>query len=289
MSDVLTSLRQKLGSMSRTERLVTDAVLNDPGLVLHSTITELAESVGVSTASVTRMCRAAGFAGYKDFRLAFASAHSREEASREHFQVADADISTEDSVADLVSKVAYQEVRAIEDTARALDLAALDAAAAALGATTRVEVFGVGSSSLTAQDLQLKLHRIGTPTFCWSDTHLALTSVASTDERSVVLGISHSGYTLETQQLLALARERGATTIAITNDPSSPVALAADIVLTTVAREAAFRTAAMSSRLAQMVIVDFLVVRVVQRNFATAERLLVASHDAVREHKLPRR
>jgi DNA-binding MurR/RpiR family transcriptional regulator len=286
MTDVLVNLRQRIPGLRKAERRVAEAVLEHPALVVESTITQLAAACDTSPASVARMCRAAGFAGYKEFRIAIAAADSREQAARELFKVADAEISPDDSIADLVAKVAYQEARAIEDTARDIDVNALDAVVAAVRAAPRIDIFGAGSSGLTAQDLQLKLHRIGIPGFCWSDAHLALTSVAITTPGSVAIGISHTGATLETNQLILLARSRGAVTVAITNYPDSPLGASADHVLTTSAREAGFRTGAMSSRLAQMAIIDFLVVRLVQEDFGDASELLRSTYAAVQDHRI---
>jgi DNA-binding MurR/RpiR family transcriptional regulator len=286
MTDVLVNLRQRIPGLRKAERRVAEAVLEHPALVVESTITQLAAACDTSPASVARMCRAAGFAGYKEFRIAIAAADSREQAARELFKVADAEISPDDSIADLVAKVAYQEARAIEDTARDIDVNALDAVVAAVRAAPRIDIFGAGSSGLTAQDLQLKLHRIGIPGFCWSDAHLALTSVAITTPGSVAIGISHTGATLETNQLISLARSRGAVTVAITNYPDSPLGASADHVLTTSAREAGFRTGAMSSRLAQMAIIDFLVVRLVQQDFGDASELLRSTYAAVQNHRI---
>jgi DNA-binding MurR/RpiR family transcriptional regulator len=286
MTDVFVALRQRIPTLSKAERRVAEAVIERPSLVVESTITQLAIACDTSAASVTRMCRAAGFAGYKEFRITVAAANSREEAARELFKVADAEISPTDSIADLVAKVAYQEARAIEETAREIDVDALDAVASAIRSAPRIDIFGAGSSGLTAQDLQLKLHRIGIPGFCWSDAHLALTSAAITTPGSLAIGISHTGATLETNQLIGLAHERGATTVAITNHPDSPLGTAADHVLTTTARESGFRTGAMSSRLAQMAIVDFLVVRLVQQDFVEASESLRSTYRAVQNHRI---
>ncbi|MRG60000.1 SIS domain-containing protein [Agromyces sp. CFH 90414] len=286
MTDVFVALRQRLPSLSKAERRIAEAIIEHPSLVVTSTITQLAEACDTSPASVARMCRAAGFAGYKEFRIAVAAANSREAAQRELFRVDDAEISPADSALDVVTKVAYQEARAIEETARGIDLVALDAVVDAIRSAPRIDIFGAGSSGLTAQDLQLKLHRIGIPGFCWSDAHLALTSVAITTPGSVAIGISHSGQTLETDQLLALARDRGAVTVAITNHPDSPVGRIADHVLTTSARESGIRTGAMSSRLAQMAIVDFILVRLVQQGFADAGDLLLRTYAAVQDHRI---
>lgn len=286
MTDVFVTLRQRLPTLSKAERRVAEAVIEHPSLVVESTITQLAAACDTSPASVARMCRAAGFGGYKEFRIIVAAANSREQAARELFKVADAEISPTDSIADLVAKVAYQEARAIEETAREVDVTALDAVVSAIRSAPRIDIFGAGSSGLTAQDLQLKLHRIGIPGFCWSDAHLALTSAAITTPGSVAIGISHTGATLETNQLIELAHSRGAVTVAITNYPDSPLGIAADHVLTTSARESGFRTGAMSSRLAQMAIVDFLVVRLVQQDFAAASESLHSTYEAMQDHRI---
>lgn len=286
MTDVFVSLRQRMPSLSKAEFHIAELVLDRPAVVVESTITRLAELAETSPASVARFCRAVGYAGYKEFRIAIAAANSREQAARELFRVDDAEIDANDSALDVVTKVAYQEARAIEETARSIDLDALDAVVAAIRTAPRIDVFGAGSSGLTAQDLQLKLHRIGVPSFCWTDAHLALTSFALTGPGSIAIGVSHSGQTLETHQMLTLARGRGATTVAITNYPDSPLAAVADQLLVTSARESRYRTGAMSSRLAQMAIVDFLVVRLLQGEIDRAGELLRLTYDAVQAHRL---
>jgi len=173
--------------------------------------------------------------------------------------VSDADIGPDDSAFDVVMKVAYQEARAVEETARALDLVALDAVVAAIRDAARIDIFGVGSSGLTAQDLQQKLHRIGLSSYSWGDPHLALTSVA---------------------------RGAGATTVAITNFPESPLGRLADLVLTTSSRESRYRSGAMSSRIAQLALVDFLTVRLLQGGYEQANESLRLTYDAVQNHRL---
>ena len=56
-----------------------------------------------------------------------------------------------------------------------------------------------------------------------------------------------------------LAKEAGATTICITNFGKSPLLAYADIVLHTMARETKFRTEAMTSRIAQLALIDALI------------------------------
>ncbi len=106
-------------------------------------------------------------------------------------------------------------------------------------------------------DFQQKLHRIGQTAFAWSDTHIALTSAALLQPGDVAIGIPHTGVTTDTIDARAQARRSGATTVALTNFPRSPIVEVADHVLTTAVRETTFRSGAMASRLAQLTLVDF--------------------------------
>jgi DNA-binding MurR/RpiR family transcriptional regulator len=86
--------------------------------------------------------------------------------------------------------------------------------------------------------------------------------------------------------VLEQARARGATTVALTNFPRSPITEVADFVLTTAARETTYRSGAMASRLAQLTVVDCLFVGVAARSRAKARKALEATAEAVRSHRV---
>jgi DNA-binding MurR/RpiR family transcriptional regulator len=137
-----------------------------------------------------------------------------------------------------------------------------------------------------AADLQQKMHRIGRVCFAWSDTHIMLTSAAVLGEGDVALAISHSGATTDTVEALRVAKEHGATTVAITNFPRSPITSVADHVLTTAARETTFRSGATASRIAQLTVIDCLFIGVAQRHLDEAMTALDATREAVNGHRL---
>ncbi|WP_221583445.1 MurR/RpiR family transcriptional regulator [Microbacterium sp. G2-8] len=282
MQNIFVRMRRQLHAFSNAERRVAETVLADPAVATASTITKLAEACGTSAATVARFCRSMGFSGYPEFRLAVASAVSRDKAALDLFRIDDAEIDSDDSARDVVTKVAYREAKAVEDTARHIDLRALDDAVAAIRDARRIHIYGVGSSGITAFDLEQKLQRVGLPVWSIADPHLALTNVAQCGAGDVVIGISHSGQTPETYEVLALGRKREATAIAITNVPSSRVGQEADLVLATSASESVFR--AMSSGIAQLAIVDFVMVRLLQQSFPIASERLEESYRALRAH-----
>ena len=118
---------------------------------------------------------------------------------------------------------------------------------------------------------------------------MALTSAALLTPGDVAVAISHSGATQDTVDALALAQRNGATTVAVTNFPRSPLAALADHVLTTAARETTFRSGATASRLAQLTVVDCVFVGVAQRTYETSQRALELTHDAVLDRRVGRK
>ncbi len=284
--DVLSTVRQSLPRLSSSEARVAEAIIADPTIVVDLTITDLAHLCGTSLSTVARFCQTLGYTGYREFRMEVASALSREAAERDRFGLADADISPDDSAADVVAKIAFHEVLAIEQTAQGLDVEVFDRVVDAIAGATHVDLYGFGASGLTAQDLQQKLARIGISAFCSVDVHLALVSAALRRPGDVAIGISHSGLTSETIHALGVAREAGATTVAITNSPESPITDVADAVLTTQARESLYRMGAMSSRIAQLALVDFLFVRVAQRRHEDVAAPLRRTFEVTASHKV---
>lgn len=287
--DVIGALRAVAPSLRPSERRVAELILADPAAAIDLTITELAERCHTSVASVMRFCRRLDYSGYSEFRLELASSVGREQVSLNRFGVSDSDIAPDDPAQVVVAKLAFHEARTIEATADAVDVTVLDAVATAVVAAPRVDVYGVASSGLAAADLQQKLFRIGLVSYHWSDIHLALASAAVLRPGSVAIGFSHSGLTVEIGEALAAARQAGATTVLVTNFTKTAIAQAADFVLATSASETLYRPGAMSSRIAQLAVIDFLFVRVAQRMHGRTGASLQSTYDAVQTHRLGNR
>ena len=276
---LLVRLRGVRPSLSPAEDRVAEQVLADPRAAAGLTISELAVAAATSETTVLRFCKRLGLRGYPQLRLALAEASTggRPDAPT-------SDISADDTIDDVIAKVAYADASAVEETAQAIDRTALTATAAAIAGAQRVDVYGMGASALVAMDLQQKLHRIGTVAFAWNDPHIALTSATLLGPGDVAIGISHSGTTTETVEALALARSRGATTVAVTNFPVSRLAEGAEHVLATAARESSLRSGATASRIAALTVVDCLYIAVAQYDLARAQSAVEQTRQAVAGH-----
>ncbi|CAM3598398.1 MurR/RpiR family transcriptional regulator [Occultella aeris] len=280
-------LRGGLDQFQPSIRRVAEYVLEDPRRAARSTITDLSAASGVSQTTVMRLCHELGLAGYREFRLAIAAETGRSDAVAER-ELRTGDIAEGDDLASVIAKIAYADARAVEDTARSLSVPELEAVVEAIATAGRVDIYGVGASGTVATDLQQKLHRIGRVAFAHADSHLALTSAALLGERDVAIGISHTGTTIDTVEALRLAGARGATTVALTNAPESPIARLADRVLLTAARETTFRSGATASRLAQLTVVDCVFVAIAQRTYDASQAALEVTRAAVEDRRYTR-
>jgi DNA-binding MurR/RpiR family transcriptional regulator len=283
-SGLIVQISGLLPSLSPAEQRVARQVIADPAEAARRTITELATEAGTSEATVIRFCRSVGMEGYPQLRIRLAAEAARR-AEPPDSRVVGGDIPPNADMAQIIATITFNDSRAVEETAEQLDASTCERVVEVLAHADRVDVFGVGASGFVASDFQQKLHRIRRTAFYWQDIHTALASAALLGKGDVAFGISHTGSTADTIEVLRKARERGATTVALTNFPRSPITEFADHVLTTAARETTYRSGATASRLAQLTVVDCLFVGVAGRNRTRTNRALEATADAVRERR----
>lgn len=264
---VLAEVRAHLPELRPSERRIAETILADPEASATRSIGELAELAKTSTTTVVRFTRRIGYERFKDFRHDLTQQNLREQLALAEAHAPASDISPTDRMEDIVAKIAASESLSIADTADYLDVAALENAVEAIARAGRVDLYGVGASAIVALDLQRKLSRIGRIALEWPASHAAWTAAAVLSPGAVAVAISHSGATMDTIEFLRIAREAGATTIAITNHQQSELARGADIVLRTTARETAFRSGALGSRIAQLMVADCLFVGVAQADY----------------------
>lgn len=261
LGSALLRIRGLYPSLRPAERKVADYVLANAAGILLLSSTELGERTGTSDATVVKFSQRLGFRGYQEFKIALAG-----EASGQAAEVF-GEVEPNDDIQTIRDKVFAANTQALNDTRKVLAPDVLDKVVEAILAAGQVCLYGVGASGLVAIDAQQKLMRIGLVCHAYSDSHLQATQAALLSRGDVALGISHSGQTKETLEVIGLAKECGAVTVALTNHPGSALAKLADHTLLTAARETTFRSGAIASRLAQLSVIDVLFTAVAVRRF----------------------
>ncbi|MCI3919380.1 MurR/RpiR family transcriptional regulator [Paenibacillus sp. TRM 82003] len=262
MSSILHAIRERLPALHRMERALADYIAEHPQEATRSSITELAERSGASTATVTRFCRSMHFDGFADFKLKLAEELAAP-TERHTYQ----DIVAGNSLQSIVAAMEANHIRSIADTTRLVDYGALQRAVDALASARQIDLYGVATSGLVAQDAFQKLVRIGKRAFASTDPHLQITSASNLEPGDVAIGISYSGETPETLDAIRCAKERGAVVITLTKYGANPLASLADIPLFASSLEEGMRRGDMASRIALLHMIDILFVGLVSERF----------------------
>jgi len=273
----LAMLSEMKAKLPPSGQKIADYILNNPQEAVLCTANQLGERSGTSASAVIRLCQSLGLKGFQEFRIRVAGdLHRTDKESGRDIQPLESDAS-------ILSKMTTNSIRAIRETSDMINLDELSKAVDAINSAKRIHFFGVGASSIVAQDAHQKFLRINKDVTVFADFHLAAVVAANCTPEDAVVGISYLGKTKEIVEYLKLANRLGATTISLTGFGPSPVAKAADIKLFSAASsEAMFRSGATSSRLAQLHIVDVLFMCVATRQYEQSVQYLDQTREAIR-------
>lgn len=282
--DVLYAIRRAAPGLRASERKIGKMVLADPASCAELDLAGLAGRADTSLTSVTRFCKAIGYNGFRDFSQALVRTAARDDEQRRKFNALAGEGTSGDG--DLVRDTAYVECQAIQETATQVDREVLQTLVDHLAGADTIDIYGFGGSGIPPRDMEVKLRRIGYNAHSWTDPHLALTSAAILTPGSVAIAFSHTGQTEEAVSSLEVASSHGAHSVAVTDYPDSPLGKVADATLVTVSREEGLRYAAISSRTAQLFIVDLIFRFLVHQNPARVSAQLAATLEAVDNRRI---
>jgi RpiR family carbohydrate utilization transcriptional regulator len=250
---ILDRLRAVRPTLSPTAGRIADFIVAHAVDVVHMSVTEVAERAQASEGSVVALCQQIGARGFQQVKLALAR------DLVQPVQFIHEDLEPGDDLPAVIDKVFKSDLQTLQDTLKILDRRQMTRAVEILLSAARIEVYGIGSAAPIAEDANYRLLRIGLESKVVVDSHVQAISASLTGPHVATITVSHSGSTHETVTATRLAKAAGARTICITNYGKSPLLAYADVVLHTMARETQFRTEAMTSRIAQLAIVDALI------------------------------
>lgn len=283
-SSILTKMKQAIDSFTVSEQKIAKYILSNLNEAANLSIVEMAKKSETSEASVVRFCKTLGLKGYQDLKIAL-SINTIQNSKQK--KILHEIINVDDSPKTILSKLSAGSIEAIQDTCNiVMNTDSLGRAIDAIDKCEKIQIFGVGASSVVALDAQYKFARINIPTFAFMDNHIQITAGVHLNDKNVAIGISNSGRTKEVIEGLKIAKERGATTIAITQYSKSPIQDVSDIVLFTASVENNFRSGAMASRIAQLLIVDSLFIGVACKRYDEVIEYLRITREALEDKKI---
>lgn len=248
----LAAIRGSYRHFSEKEKKIADYVLNDPKNIIHLTINQIADELGLAESTVFRFCQRIGFKGFQAFKISLA-AEVVAPLKDIHEKIEEGD-----SISAVTEKVFRSNIKTLEDTLQIVDAEAMAQATEKLMAARKIDFYGNGGSAMVAMDGYHKFVRLGLQVSMNLDSHMQLMAASQLQSDDVAIVISHSGTTTDVLDVLQVLKEKGVTIISVTSFAKSPLSKDADIALYTVSEETDFRSEALSSRIGQLSLIDAL-------------------------------
>jgi len=247
---VLSYLRGTLESLQPTDRAIANRVLEDPEKIVTSSISEVREACGASVGSIVGFCRRLGLAGFADFKIALARDLAQAGLSARKTQ----------KNGSLFEKVFKFHSESLLETLQLNPQSLVERVGQVLDKARKIEFYSIGLSYPVAYTAASKFLLIGLPAIAQADSHMQLIGATQLGVGDVAFGISCSGTTRETVQCLEVAKNRGATTICLTNALNSPITVPSDLCLHATPSEIKYFQAPLASRITQLALIDALFV-----------------------------
>jgi DNA-binding MurR/RpiR family transcriptional regulator len=220
--DVLTLIQENMHTFSKGQKRIASFILESYDKAAFMTASKLGKRVGVSESTVVRFAAELGYDGYPDMQRSLQKMIRNRLTSVQRIEVTNDRIGDQD----MVSMVLQSDMEKIRLTLEELDRDVFDQVVEAIVSARKIYIIGVRSSAAIATFLSFYFDLIfdnvvKVPANTASEVFENLIRVGAGD---VVIGVSFPRYSSRTVQAMSFARDRGATTVAITDSEASPLA-----------------------------------------------------------------
>ena len=260
-----------LDGMTSGEKRVGAYFMEHPDAAQKS-IGEIIDVSGLGYGTVIRFCQKLGCRGFQEFKVLMA---------RDAIAARPAEEQLGQGGYDAIWQRAKDD---INRTAQTLDIQEVERAAECLIGASRVLCIGVASSAPLALSLDWKIKRCGIVSSFVSDGYVMAVETSLLREGSVLVAVSSSGATKDIVTAARLAREWGATVIAVTNFTKAPLVEAANIRLLTAAARDPLR-AEVPSLVAGEVVFEILIEQI-RRLKPAVDGTVLETFTAIADRKL---
>ncbi len=205
---LLDKISSRVNELTKSERKIAAAVLDDPALTVSENIAQLARRAQVSEPTVYRFCKTFGTDGFPSFKIALSAELNTERyAPREH-------VKSGDSVADIISKVIGSNIAALNELSRTLDAAVLARCIDLISQARRIVVAAEGLSQPVGTLFQVRMLRLGLNCEFIPDPTLLNLAAAALRPAELLIAFTSTGQNRHMVSAMLQAKHSGAAVIA---------------------------------------------------------------------------
>ncbi len=277
---MLLQIESSLDGLSRSERKVAAYVLADASGVLSMSIARVAREAKVSEPTVNRFCRTFGATGFPDFKLKLAQSLASGPT------LTTAMVSEADTLPEIFAKLTDKAICSVQDLKDSLDVINLERAVDLFCQARQVAFFGMGASGSVARDAQHKFFRFNVPVVAYEDGLMQRMHATAMKTGDLAVLISHTGRTRAVVEAAGLAREAGASVLALTRS-DTPLSRVATLTVPVDVDENTDLYIPMVSRLMQLLVLDVLVTGVALKRGSDFQPHLARIKQSIDGTRLP--
>ena len=277
-------IRSGYGDMRKSEQRAADYILDHLNHVRELSLDRLANEAEVSQPTVIRMLKALGFKGYREFRDQLLREYARdEEGEGRTTPLYGYPLHKGERLEDIPRNMTAMTERMLQETLKNFSVKTYKQIVEVLKHARIIDIYSVENSEVTAQDFVAKLLYLGFSCRHFGDHYYQRIAAGSLTSEDVAVGISYSGSSKDTVDVMKTAKKAGATTIVLTNFEDSPISRYADYLICT-SQEQLFYGDAIFSRASQLLIVDMIYMGIIASDYDYYVRQLDSCEKVVREH-----
>ena len=220
--DILALIQENMHTFSKGQKRIANFILESYDKAAFMTASRLGKKVGVSESTVVRFAAELGYDGYPDMQKSLQKMIRNRLTSVQRIEVTNDRIGDQD----LLAMVLQSDMEKIRLTLEELDRDTFDKAVDAIVSARKIYIIGVRSSAAIATFLSFYFNLIfdNVVKVSANTASEVFENLLRVGEGDVVIGVSFPRYSSRTVQAMSFARDRKATTIAITDSEASPLA-----------------------------------------------------------------
>lgn len=213
--------------LSKSHRRIAECIVTHYDKVVFMTASKLGEYVGVSESTVVRFAAALGYSGYPQLQKALQELLRHRLTASQRFE-----LTNDMDHVQVLNKVLKADIQNIRSTLDEIDISSFERAIDMILQARQIYVMGLRSSAPIAEFfvhyLKFIFSNVRVVTSGVSDVFEQLSRIGEGD---LLIGISFPRYASRSIEAMDFARKQGASLIAITDGPLSPLHSTADICL----------------------------------------------------------
>ncbi|MBQ3080012.1 MAG: MurR/RpiR family transcriptional regulator [Clostridia bacterium] len=276
--ELLQRLNHSGKRLSKSHRRIAECIVSHYDKAAFMTASRLGEYVGVSESTVVRFAAALGYDGYPQLQKALQELIRHRLTATQRLEM-----TGDMGHAQVLNKVLKTDIQNIRSTLDELDLNTFESVIDSMLGARNIYVLGLRASAPLAEFFGHYLN------FIFPNVHIVTSGVSDVFEQiarisdeDVLIGISFPRYTSHTVKSMKFARSRGATLIAITDGPLSPLHTEANYCLMAKSDMASF----VDSLAAPLSLINALIVALSQRRRSQVTEYFQKMEDIWSEYRV---